>query len=616
MRIRDIEQVSVTTNRTSLFKEDKFILRFDSLAQQLYKNQNIGELLQNNSSVVIHQYGGMGSTSNISFRGTGATHTQVSWNGFSINSLTLGQADLSTIFSSVSDQIQLINGTSGALYGSGTFGGVIELNTQPNWQNIFYVDINTEIGAYTKKIDNNQFSIKPGQLDNKTFSLKLKLGSNKVQFHTTLVNQDALNQYPYISQSFRKPIVVMTHNNYYSQAFISSLSVKLTNNQTLEGGFWTQRKYYEIPLSNALQGDTSLRTYLKWGWVENNWGVFAKSGFFYDFMHYSNMTTNSIIKGYRLINDLNFRYYFSKVILNVGVSSTEMTAKTNQYLKSSNTDRTYSSYIDSKINTKYAGLNISFRQDFSKSYETKPQASIGLFRKIYIFNLRGNISNKFRLPTFNERYWPDLGDINIQPENGWGIDGGFDAELNFENIKSILNVTVYTMKIQNLIQWKPPGYNVSNVGEVWSRGIEGQLDQGIYFWITILNWNLKYNLTPATTTKSNDSAVIGKQLMLVPLHSVNAMLSVKMKNFSTGVTFILKSSTYNTNDQSGLPLNGYSLYNFYISKSFQYKSNNLRIDFKINNIRNEQFRTIPDYPMPGRAYFISINYIFNKSNLN
>lgn len=54
--------------------------------------ENLAQLLQENSTVFIKSYGS-GSLASVSFRGTGAGHTRVLWNGVSLNSPMNGQID-------------------------------------------------------------------------------------------------------------------------------------------------------------------------------------------------------------------------------------------------------------------------------------------------------------------------------------------------------------------------------------------------------------------------------------------------------------------------------------------------------------------------------------------
>ena len=68
----------------------------DSMVLKDYKLTDISSVISENTPLFVKNYG-PGAISTISFRGTGASHTQLLWNDFSINSPMLGQADLSLV---------------------------------------------------------------------------------------------------------------------------------------------------------------------------------------------------------------------------------------------------------------------------------------------------------------------------------------------------------------------------------------------------------------------------------------------------------------------------------------------------------------------------------------
>ena len=55
---------------------------------------NLGDLLSKKSHLFIKSYG-IGSLATVSLRGSGSAHTQLNWNGISLNSCMNGSSDLS-----------------------------------------------------------------------------------------------------------------------------------------------------------------------------------------------------------------------------------------------------------------------------------------------------------------------------------------------------------------------------------------------------------------------------------------------------------------------------------------------------------------------------------------
>ena len=70
--------------------------RFDSLVLKENIALSMADILTFNSSIFVKSYG-RATLSTVSFRGTSASHTQVTWNGMRINNPMLGMTDFSMI---------------------------------------------------------------------------------------------------------------------------------------------------------------------------------------------------------------------------------------------------------------------------------------------------------------------------------------------------------------------------------------------------------------------------------------------------------------------------------------------------------------------------------------
>ncbi len=619
----NIPEVCIIKTRNTIFKDDKFFYQFDSLTLLYYQNANLGELMQNCTPVIVNNYGGTGSLSTLSFRGTGADHTQVSWNGFPINAISTGEMDLSLANIDIADQIQYVNTATGAIYGSGTIGGAIELNNFADWNNVLQIKFNTELGSFDQDKSNNPFDGKPGNIDNKNFSLKLKFGNSNIQSSTLFFKSDALNKYPFIDyMRYGNPVDMQEHNKYSTFGYLQSVYFKLNAHQQIEGGIWWQRKYYEIPAqigsvsdNNQFQRDSTFKTYLKWQWSKGQTVIIAKTAWFYDFLNYISDSINSKIGSNRWMTDVNYRRDYNKIItFDAGFSFYRLMSVNNNYLKNIN-ENWYMFYSDMRLDYRRYIFNFSIRKDFLGIYNPLPQLSIGTNVKINsVYLIKANISNKFRQPTFNEKYWPGLGNPNIKPEKGWGFDAGVEASFSLSKISNKAVITVYSSVIDDWIQWTPPLYIASNYKQVWSRGIESAFEQIVPIYKGNIHWSLKYNFTPTTTTKvsDNNSSSLNKQLMLIPLHNASGNIFAVIHSYELGVSVSFHSKRFTTSDESGPPLDGYTLVNLNFGKTFNYKFNRFRLDLKINNLFDRQFESIPAFPMPGRAFYISFTYLLNE----
>jgi len=90
-----LTEFEVISNLVDLNSPTK-VITIDSIARKELNLNDIGELLASYTPVFVKSYG-KGSLSTVSFRGTGASHTKVLWEGLNINSPMLGQTDFSLL---------------------------------------------------------------------------------------------------------------------------------------------------------------------------------------------------------------------------------------------------------------------------------------------------------------------------------------------------------------------------------------------------------------------------------------------------------------------------------------------------------------------------------------
>src|SRR2546426_10091279 len=77
----------------------------------------------------VRAYGGLGELAQPRIRGPSAAHVFVLLDGIPLNSVALGQTDLSTISVDGVERIEVLRGPFAAIYGSGALGGVISIIT-------------------------------------------------------------------------------------------------------------------------------------------------------------------------------------------------------------------------------------------------------------------------------------------------------------------------------------------------------------------------------------------------------------------------------------------------------------------------------------------------------
>ena len=215
-------------------------------------HNSLAGLLSQYSGIFIKSYG-MGGTATPSFRGTGAGHTGLTWNGISISHPMLGQSDLSLIPAGLIDDIQIYYGGASMPINSGGIGGIINLETSPVWKKETLISVNPGIGSF-------------GQY---TGLIKVRSGNAKFQTITKAFFQSSENDFPYLNTGISKePVWQKRTNSQVSQkGFIQELYLRQAKS-TVSARVWYENADRNLPSSMLIQqpnlretqSDESLRT--------------------------------------------------------------------------------------------------------------------------------------------------------------------------------------------------------------------------------------------------------------------------------------------------------------------------------------------------------------------
>ena len=128
-----MDEVVVTATKTTEKRRDipNAVILMDDADIQASSAKSLGELYANELGVDWRTYGDYGGAAEeIRIRGMGANGTQILVNGVSVNSPSLGTADVSRIPLNNIERLEMVKGTGSLLYGSGAMGGTINIITK------------------------------------------------------------------------------------------------------------------------------------------------------------------------------------------------------------------------------------------------------------------------------------------------------------------------------------------------------------------------------------------------------------------------------------------------------------------------------------------------------
>lgn len=210
-------------------------------------------------------------------------------------------------------------------------------------------------------------------------------------------------------------------------------------------------------------------------------------------------------------------------------------------------------------------------------------------------SLKLSISKSFRAPTFNDLYWPKdafaEGNPDLIPETGYSIDFGLSSLE--ENIR--YDLFGFVRYIKDVILWQPgedSRWRPSNYGEGLYPGIEAHLDIDFLDYFTfIFNYTFLYTFVLSGDFSLQDN----KRLPGIPVHALDTGIKYNGKKNHLSLNAHYQGLRY-------LKIENRSYMPSYFKVDLHYKrilTEHLSFLFFVDNLFNESYESISNYPMPG-----------------
>lgn len=604
----ELKEISVFGTVLEKYISGAKILRIDSALLSLAPSKNLGELLMEQSPVYIKQYGNamLGS---ISFRGSGAAHTALLWNGININSLTLGESDFSNIPVQVFDQISLQFGSAATLYGSDAIGGNVLLNTTPDWQKGIQVSAFQEAGSF------GLFSS----------GIQTSVGNKNWQSRTKLYRFQLENDFPFINRAIAGfPLERQKNANVLSLGALQELSYRFRSGSYLSLQAWYhQRDSQHQPLMGAnydlasysFASENNLRMLADFH-HQASWGYLnLKSGWIKDDYLYNG---GSFTSANRLIQSLRYEKKITeKISTQLGGQWLYVAANVDNYEKKQTEQRVDLFALFFYQPLSFWKISLNARQAVVEGKFAPFAPSLGsewilLKQKAHQLNAKMLLSRSYRVPTLNERFWSPGGNPDIRPEQGLSTEAGLQWEWNLPHSNLNTELTFFRLWIDDWILWQPMGsfWSPINIRSVHSQGAEISLKwicEGVNIrWMGGIQASLIQSLNKSVSL-TNDAQTIGKQLPYTPLFRSGAFAGLNYKLWYARLNFNYTGSRFTLLDNTDL-LEGFGLLNLSGGKEFVWKKHRLSCSFRVNNLLNKEYQNLRFRAMPLRNYQLSLAY--------
>ena len=237
--------------------------------------------------------------------------------------------------------------------------------------------------------------------------------------------------------------------------------------------------------------------------------------------------------------------------------------------------------------------------------------------KHYGFMLRGFAKRSFRMPTFNDLYYAEMGNARLKPESTTQYDLGISYKS--KRHKGFLTewgiqVDGYRNFVHDKIIAYPKGaqfrWTMLNLGRVRITGADISADMTVNPVDELfVRGKIQYTYQEAIDVTQRSDTYYRDQIPYIPWHSGSAILQAEWKSWNFNYSFIYTGERYNQQENI--------IYNhtqpWYTSdislvKSLSWNKYTAKINLEINNVFSQDYAVILNYPMPKRNYRITFSF--------
>lgn len=541
--------------------------------------ENLAEILQNENGIFFGGYGMNGVEPFLLTRGASSSaQTLVLIDGRRINSLAYGKASIAAIPASIIERVEIIRGAGASVYGTGAFGGVINVITKKAAQESPIADAGIAYGSFNSF---NPYVI--GAYATDMFGTLAAFSYNRTDGHRKNSEYESNNIF---------------FNGYVNRGAMSTLSIT--------GNIYNDR--YGVP------GSTSWRSYTEETkdsnkYIKADYNISFEDGnslslsayYANDFLEDRPDRRNS---HYRIENDgstygLQADFHYQDILLfgiewwkedfnNDSVSAGWMPGDPDYVTSIDKSRESYAGYMQFIYDFWKFRIIPAIRGDHNSQYGDVFSPSISA-----IFNLNDNIKfsantgKVWRAPTYIDVYYPGSENPDLKAEYGVSSDIGVE----YTNNKVRLSGTGFYIKTDDLLVWDNATYRMENIDETVQYGLEFEAG---YIMSKIFSHDLNYTFLKAENDKTD------KILRYSPEHSVSYTLGVKpLESLKISAAASYKDKYYNDNSEA-TEMDGF----FTLNLNINYKLNEM-LSFWVKglNITNSDYEIVDGYPMPGATVY-------------
>ncbi len=615
---------------------------------------SVADAIRYFSGVQLKDYGGIGGLKTINIRSMGSHHVGIFYDGIQLGNAQNGQIDLGKYSLENIDEISIYNGQK-----SDIFQPAKDFSTSGS----VYIRSRTPRFEYGKN-HNLRATLKTGSFDlvNPSILYEYKINDDiSASFNGEYINSSGKYKFRYKRVMPGTGEVMYDTTAVRQNGDIESLRLEAGLFGLLSQGHWKLKTYFydsERGIPGAIVNNRWMNSQRQWDRsffaqgslqksITNNYQILVNAKYANDYMRYLNPDTTlmfidnsfrqqesylSLANQYEILDNWSaslsgdFQYNtltsdmagfteperFTSMVSLASALDLGAVKMQGSILSTFVNDRVRVDRSNPNNQTKAAKNKSEFTPAIFFSYSPSYQSPI---------SLRAFYKRIFRMPTFNDLYYTDVGNSNLKPEftNQYNMGAQY-LKSNMNRWLKRLEVQgdIYYNKVDNKIVAVPKGsgqyrWMMMNLGMVEIKGFD--FSSSTIVSITdelLMNAKLTYTYQKAqdfTKRKGGtlQQSTYGGQIPYIPWHSGSAIAGLSYKGWGLNYSFIYVGERYHNsanireNYEQPWYTNDLSLI-----KDIKFNGYALKLSAEVNNVLSQDYEVVLNYPMPQRNYKFSI----------
>ncbi|HEY6951540.1 MAG TPA: TonB-dependent receptor, partial [Bacteroidota bacterium] len=580
----------------------------DSMQLQEVNGSTIADALELSTGVLMKQYGAGASLKTASLRGSASEHVLILIDGNRYTGFQNGLVDLNLLPLDNVSRIEVLHGGASALYGADALGGVINIITRPA-NSDFHVDADGSAGSY----------------DYRRYSTRLQGGVEGFGIAGGFSHERGQDNYPFIlhrsnaadtgmvrtGADFSKEEMFINGNLAPDDQSAVSLST-----QSILSSVGTPGPIFSpgdgIP---ARQDDRDINVML--GYRDQHVaGMQAElnSGFHYSLERYASPGYDTYYKN---------RYFNVDPSTQIALTSNDRLMIGGEFaygvLESFDFGdevlrRQYSMFISNEFVqdfgrevfdrlSLYQTLRFDDFSDAGSAWTPKLGLNFRVTRAGDV-RFRASYGTSYRVPTFNDLYYPGFSNPALRPEHSRSFDVGLLAGGSLYGVHSA-ELTYFSINTTDRIQLDPATYIPVNIGKTVSQGIESSYNGRMFNGLLEIVLNYTYTDTRKKNSSLPGDSTYNRHLVFSPQNLFKGMLTVHFGPVTLSLWEVFTGLRY-INDDNSKSLPAYWLGNATLAARTKMGEWRITVKGDISNLFDVNYLWFPGYPMPGRTFRVSI----------